>query len=100
MCTWPTPADVSGAERLLEPLLSLHDRVRTAVLEACSRQAVEQLAAVASDGDHGGDTIYAVDRVAEETFARGLAGPPRAGGGHPPPPPPRVGAGGARDGRR
>ncbi|HEY6222403.1 MAG TPA: hypothetical protein VIW26_01350 [Gemmatimonadales bacterium] len=70
----PTPADVSGAERLLEPLLSLHDRVRTAVLEACSRQAVEQLAAVASDGDHGGDTIYAVDRVAEETFARGLAG--------------------------
>lgn len=65
--------DVSGAERLLEPLLSLHDRVRTAVLEACARQSVEQLAAVAADGNHSGDTIYAVDRVAEAVFAQSLA---------------------------
>jgi fructose-1,6-bisphosphatase/inositol monophosphatase family enzyme len=65
-------ADVAGAERLLEPLLSLHERVRAAVIDACERQATEQLAAVAADGATGGDTIYAVDRVAEETFVQGL----------------------------
>ena len=67
-----TPADAAGANHLLEPLLALHTRVRTAVLEACARQAIEQLAAVAADDDPGGDTIYAVDRVAEETFALGM----------------------------
>lgn len=65
-------ADVAGAEGLLEPLLSLHARVRTAVLDACARQAPEQLAAVAADGHDGGDTIYGVDRVAEETFLDGV----------------------------
>jgi len=65
-------ADVAGAERLLEPLLSLHERVRAAVVDACERQATEQLAAVAADDATGGDTIYAVDRVAEETFVQGL----------------------------
>lgn len=62
-------------ERLLEPLLSLHDRVRTAVLDACARQSEDQLAAVADDGQGGGggDTIYAVDRVAEEAILTGLA---------------------------
>jgi hypothetical protein len=69
---------VPEAERLLEPLLSLHDRVRSAVLEACTRQATEHLAAVAADGDQHGDTIYAIDRVAEETFARGLSDLARA----------------------
>jgi fructose-1,6-bisphosphatase/inositol monophosphatase family enzyme len=65
-------ADVAGAEQLLEPLLSLHERVREAVVDACERQATEQLAAVASDDAQNGDTIYAVDRVAEETFVQGL----------------------------
>jgi fructose-1,6-bisphosphatase/inositol monophosphatase family enzyme len=41
-------------------------------VDACERQATEQLAAVAADGATGGDTIYAVDRVAEETFMQGL----------------------------
>jgi fructose-1,6-bisphosphatase/inositol monophosphatase family enzyme len=65
-------AEVASADRLLEPLLSLHERVRTAVVDACGRQATEQLAAVASDDAQNGDTIYAVDRVAEETFVQGL----------------------------
>lgn len=69
----PERADVSGAEPLLAPLLSLHNRVRDAVVDACTRRATEQLAAVAADGDQSGDTIYAVDRVAEETFVQGLA---------------------------
>ena len=64
---------MAGAERLLEPLLSLHDRVRAAVVDACARQAADELAAVAADETAGGgDTIYAVDRVAEEVFLQGL----------------------------
>ena len=62
-----------GAEQLLEPLLSLHERVRTRVVDACARQTSEQLAAVAAEGDQDGDTIYAVDRVAEESLVEGLA---------------------------
>jgi len=66
---------VVGAESLLEPILSLHERVRTAVVDACTRQASEQLAAVAADppGVSGGDTIYAIDRVGEDAFLQGLA---------------------------
>jgi hypothetical protein len=63
---------VAGAEQLLEPLRALHDRVRAAVLDACARQAQDELAAVADDGRGGGDTIYAVDRVAEQAFMTGL----------------------------
>ena len=64
---------MSDVERLRQPLLSLHDRVRTAVVDACTRQATDQLAAVAEDGDPSGDTIYSIDRVAEETCVEGLA---------------------------
>jgi fructose-1,6-bisphosphatase/inositol monophosphatase family enzyme len=61
---------VAGAEHLLEPILGIHGRIRAAVVEACARQAPEQLAQVAADA---GDTIYAIDRVGEEAFVRGLA---------------------------
>ena len=60
---------MSGAEKLLEPILSLHNAIRNAVVEACERQASEQLATPAGDE---GDTIYAIDRVAEKAFMRGL----------------------------
>ena len=40
---------MGGAESLLEPILSLHERVRTAVVDACGRQTSEQLAAVAAE---------------------------------------------------
>src|SRR5438128_861236 len=70
-CTTPGTAEVGGAESLLEPILALHDRIRTAVVDACARLASEQLAAVSADA--AGDTIYAIDRVAEEAFVQGLA---------------------------
>ena len=62
--------DVTSAERLLEPLLRLHDSIRDAVVDACERQAPEQLARPAGDE---GDTIYAIDRVAEDALARGIS---------------------------
>ncbi len=61
---------MTDAGRLLEPILALHDRIRGAVVEACTRQASELLASVASEV--GGDTIYAIDRVGEETLVQGL----------------------------
>src|SRR5215831_39003 len=72
-CTTCRPADVARAESLLQPLLALHERVRDAVVDACTRRSTEHLATVAVDGAQDGDTIYAVDRVAEETLAQGLA---------------------------
>src|SRR5216683_1292098 len=65
--------DMTSAEKLLEPILALHDSMRDAVVDACAGQTPEQPAATASD--HGeGDTIYAIDRVAEAAVARGLSG--------------------------
>jgi hypothetical protein len=66
---------VTDAAQLLEPILALHDGIRDAVIEACAGQSAELLAAVASDaeGKAGGDTIYAIDRVGEETLVEGLA---------------------------
>ena len=50
---------------LLERLRPLHRRIRDAVVESTSRAASETLARV--DADEGaGDTIYAIDRVAED----------------------------------
>src|SRR6059036_4299887 len=74
-CTTPRVADLAGVERLLEPILSLHERIRASVLDACARQgeASEQLATVAADDGGGGDTTYAIDRVGEEALVRGLA---------------------------
>ena len=63
--------DRAGAERLLEPIRALHDSIRDAVVDACTRQATEQLAQPAGDE---GDTIYAIDRVGEEALVRGLSG--------------------------
>src|SRR5216110_3305515 len=63
-------AEMTSAEHLLEPIQSLHAAIRDAVVEACARQATEQLAATAGDA---GDTIYAIDRVGEEALVRGLA---------------------------
>src|SRR6059058_989027 len=64
---------MTDAGRLLEPILALHERIRDAVFDACTRQASELLAAVASDAGEGGDTIYAIDRVGEGILVEGLA---------------------------
>ena len=64
----------TGVELLLDPILGLHNAVRDAVVDACARQATEQLAQPAGDA---GDTIYAIDRVGEEALVRGLSRLPR-----------------------
>jgi len=56
--------------RLLDPILGLHDAIRSAVVAACASPDGGTLAGVASDGP--GDTIYAVDRVSEATLVGGL----------------------------
>ena len=62
-----------GVELFLDPILGLHNAVRDAVVDACARQATEQLARPAGDA---GDTIYAIDRVGEAALERGLSGLP------------------------
>jgi len=48
---------------LLEPIQILHRRIRQDVVDACERSSVGALSRVAHD--EAGDTIYAIDRVAE-----------------------------------
>ena len=63
-------SDAAAARRLLPAILDLHDRIRTSVVDAFAAQRPEALSDVADDGV--GDTIYAVDRVSEETLVTGL----------------------------
>jgi fructose-1,6-bisphosphatase/inositol monophosphatase family enzyme len=51
---------------LLEPILALHSRIRADVVASCERAAVAALSDVAHDDE--GDTIYAIDRVAEDVL--------------------------------
>jgi len=53
-------------EALLPPIRQLHARIRDAVVEACERAALEEMARVVSENEAESDTIYAVDRVSEE----------------------------------
>ena len=48
---------------LLEPIQTLHRRIRDDVVRACEEAAVAALSGVATEAE--GDTIYAIDRVAE-----------------------------------
>lgn len=52
---------------LLAPLRRLHERVRDKVVATCERAALEDLSRVDDDAS-AGDTIYAIDRVSEETL--------------------------------
>ncbi len=56
---------IEQRERLLALILELHVQIRDAVVTACERSAVDDLAGVVED-EQAGDTIYAVDRVSEE----------------------------------
>src|SRR5215218_1124596 len=58
------------ARDLLQPILALHDQIRMSVVNAFTEQRHDALSDVADDGV--GDTIYAVDRVSEETLVAGL----------------------------
>lgn len=57
---------MTGISTLLAPIRELHDEVRRVVVEACERASVEQLSGIASEAE--GDTIYAIDRVSEDTL--------------------------------
>jgi fructose-1,6-bisphosphatase/inositol monophosphatase family enzyme len=57
---------VTPRHPLLEPILQLHRRIRHDVVEACERSAVEALARVSRE--EAGDTIYAIDRIAEHVL--------------------------------
>jgi hypothetical protein len=53
-----------GVHPLLEPIQILHRRIRDDVVRACEEGAVATLSGVATEAE--GDTIYAIDRVAEQ----------------------------------
>lgn len=56
---------------LLAPIRHLHERIRKAVVEACERARLEELARVVQDEE--GDTIFAIDRVSEDLLVEFLA---------------------------
>ena len=60
----------ADARRLLPAILALHERIRASVVTAFAEQRPGSLSDVADDGV--GDTIYAVDRVSEETLVEEL----------------------------
>ena len=53
-----------GARLLLAPIRSLHERIRDEILASCERTSLDDLARVSDDASEG-DTIYAIDRIAE-----------------------------------
>jgi len=55
---------MADVRALLTPIRELHERIRSAVVEACEGAAVDELARVVKEEE--GDTIFAVDRVSEE----------------------------------
>lgn len=57
---------------LLEPLQVLHRRMRDDVVRACEEAAVGTLSGVAAEAE--GDTIYAIDRVAEHDLVAAIGG--------------------------
>src|SRR5215207_6256449 len=51
---------------LLSPIRELQEEVRRAVVDACERASLDELSGIVAE--EAGDTIYAVDRVSEETL--------------------------------
>jgi hypothetical protein len=56
---------------LREPIQILHRRIRDAVVRACEEAAVGTLSGVATEAQ--GDTIYAIDRVAEHELVAAIS---------------------------
>ena len=55
---------MNDIKSLFAPLRSLHETIRSRVVDECEKCSFEQLSAIVDDGQ--GDTIFAVDRVSEE----------------------------------
>ncbi len=64
-------AEAQKLEEILGHLRRLHASIRDAVVAACERSDVSELAAIAHDDE--GDTIYAVDRVSEDLIVDFIA---------------------------
>lgn len=62
---------IRDAADLLARLRIIHDAIRDAVVAACERSAIEQLAVPL--GNEGGDTIFAVDRISEAVLLEQFA---------------------------
>ena len=71
-------SEPGDATALVEPILRLQAGIRDAVVRACEQADAEELSRVAADDE--GDTLYAVDRVGEETLVEALAAEPAFGG--------------------
>ena len=72
------PSLPTDARHLVEAVLRVQAGIRDAVVAACEKADVLELSRIAADDE--GDTLYAVDRVAEETLALALAAEPAFGG--------------------
>ncbi len=57
-------------DQLLAAILRIHERVRSVVVAACESQSFEELCGEATTA--AGDTVYAIDRLAEETMLVGI----------------------------
>jgi fructose-1,6-bisphosphatase/inositol monophosphatase family enzyme len=68
---------VTGPDALLDAIRAMHRRIREAVVDACLRQDAGRLARATAGPPGGGDTIYAIDRVAEEAMLGALGELPR-----------------------
>ena len=55
---------------LLAPIQALHRRIRRDVVDACERAAVTAISGVVREDE--GDTIYAIDRVAEDALVEAI----------------------------
>lgn len=49
---------------LIQPILTLHNQIREAVISACETASLVEMSAIAKE--EAGDTIYAIDRISEE----------------------------------
>jgi hypothetical protein len=58
---------IRNYEALLQRLRQIHNTIRAAVIAACENSAIEQLSQIVAEDD-AGDTIFAIDRVSEETL--------------------------------
>ncbi len=61
---------MKGHHPLLDSIRTLHGHLRSAILNACSEQSTERLAAVAEDLQ--GDTIFAIDKITEALLVEAL----------------------------
>jgi fructose-1,6-bisphosphatase/inositol monophosphatase family enzyme len=57
---------MSDLVSMLGPIRRLHEQIRDRVVAECERASLEELSGIAADEE--GDTIFAVDRVAESTI--------------------------------